>query len=239
MPITIKWFPPSWCQIKSRGRVVYIDPAYLKTHFTHYPKKIDYTRWPDPIDGLPEADLEKADLILVTHHHKDHCKGVTVRRLTKPGTVVAAPQRCLRELGAGLIVVAEGSELAVDDVAIKAVAAYNMEKRSSRGRAHKKGVGVGYLLSVDDRTIYHAGDTDLIPEMAHLGPVDVALLPIGGRSFTMNAEKAVQAAAMINPRVVIPMHRFEADLGAFQTRLAAETGIEAALLKTGEVYRLP
>jgi L-ascorbate metabolism protein UlaG (beta-lactamase superfamily) len=238
MTIDVKWFPPSWSQIKYRDKVLYIDPAYIKKYFTHYPKKVDFTSWPDPIDGLPEADLEKADLILVTHHHKDHCKGLTVRRLTKPDTVVVAPRRCLRELGADITVVQTGSELVVAGLSIRAVAAYNLERDSSRSVPHRKGGGIGYLLTIDSRTIYHAGDTDLIPEMAHLGPVDVALLPIGGRSFTMNAGEAVRAAATIEPRVVIPIHRFEADVDAFQTRLAVETGIETAPLKIGEIYRL-
>ncbi|PKN70067.1 MAG: hypothetical protein CVU54_08540 [Deltaproteobacteria bacterium HGW-Deltaproteobacteria-12] len=79
-PINIKWFPPSWIQIKSGTHVIYIDPAYLKTNFAHYPKRIEYSKWPDPIDGLPE-ELEQGNIILITHHHKDHCKGVTVRRL--------------------------------------------------------------------------------------------------------------------------------------------------------------
>ena len=82
MPISIKWFPPSWIQISAQNKLIFIDPAYLKTYFKNYPKKIEFSSWPDPIDGLPEA-LEKADLILVTHHHKDHCKRVTVERLDR------------------------------------------------------------------------------------------------------------------------------------------------------------
>ena len=82
IPIYIKWFPPSWFQIKAGNHIIYIDPAYLKTNFAHYPKKIEYSKWPDPIDGLPE-ELEKGDIILITHHHKDHCKSVTVNRLKK------------------------------------------------------------------------------------------------------------------------------------------------------------
>ena len=93
MTVAIKWFPPSWFQIKTRNKMIYIDPAYLKKHYTNYPKKIEFSNWPDPIDGLPEKDLEKADIILVTHHHKDHCKSVTVNRLKKQNTTVIAPKR--------------------------------------------------------------------------------------------------------------------------------------------------
>ena len=71
MPITIKWLPPSWFQIRIGKKMIYIDPAYLRTQFTVYPKKIEFSKWPDPIDRLPE-ELEKGDIILFTHHHKDH-----------------------------------------------------------------------------------------------------------------------------------------------------------------------
>ena len=70
---------------------------------------------------------------------------------------------------------------------------------------------VGYLLRIGDVLIYHAGDTDLIPEMKNLtgynqkGKQLIALLPVGGR-FTMNAEEAFEAAKMIKPTIAIPMH---------------------------------
>jgi len=60
MPVAIKWFPPSWFQINTKNLIIYIDPAYLGSYYTHYPKKIEFSRWPDPIDGLPEK-LEKAE----------------------------------------------------------------------------------------------------------------------------------------------------------------------------------
>jgi len=74
--INIKWFPNSWFQIKTKNQIIYIDPAYLSTYFAKYPKRIEFSKWPDPIDGLPE-ELEKANIILITHNHKDHCKNVT------------------------------------------------------------------------------------------------------------------------------------------------------------------
>lgn len=88
MSIFIKWFLPSWFQIKAKDKLLYIDPAYLRTHFKDYPGKIEFSRWPTPIDGLP-GQLEKADVILVKHHHKDHSKSVTVipQRLISGGTL--------------------------------------------------------------------------------------------------------------------------------------------------------
>ena len=158
MPVSIKWFPPSWFQIKTKDKIMYIDPAWMRTYFTKYPKKIEFSGWPDPIDGLPE-ELEKADLIILTHHHKDHCKSVTVNRLKDADTLVVAPKRCIKELGKDINVVAPGDELTFGNIILKAVDAYNTEQGSSTRKVHHKGMGVGYLMTVEGKTIYHAGDT--------------------------------------------------------------------------------
>jgi len=211
MRISIRWFRRAWFQIRARDRVIYIDPAYMKVCFTNYPKRVLFTTWPDPIDGLPE-ELEKADIVLVTHHHADHCKAVTVNRLSRPDTVVVAPKRCVKKLGTNTTVIEAGEEITIDDVTVKAVEAYNNPRANSPKKVpHRKGNGVGYLMTLEGRTIYHAGDTDFIPEMRELGFVDAALLPIGGRTFTMDVQEAVEAAIAIKPKVAIPMHRFEAD----------------------------
>ena len=237
MTIQLKWFPPSWFQIKAGNKIIYIDPAYLRTNFAHYPKRIEYSRWPDPIDGLPE-ELEKGDLILITHHHKDHCKGVTVNRLKGEGTTIIATKQCVKELGKNITTVKPGMEIEVDEIKIRTVEAYNEKQESKTKLMHKKGIGVGYLITIEGKTIYHAGDTDLIPEMGGIENIDVALLPIGGRDFTMDIFKAVQAAKKINPKVIIPMHRFESNPQGYKERVEKETPIKVEPLNIGEVYQL-
>ena len=165
MVVRLKWFPPSWIQLKINQKIVYIDPAYMRTYYTKYPKKIEFSKWPDPIDGLPEQ----------------------------------------------------------------------LEKAGSKKIWHRKGDGVGFLITADGKTIYHAGDTDFIPEMRDLGAVDVALLPIGG-NYTMGIDDAVRAAIAINPKVVIPMHHLKAHPLGFKNRLEAKSKIKAMLLQIGEVY---
>jgi len=237
MPISIKWFPPSWFQIKTKDKIIYIDPAWIRTYFTKYPKKIEFSKWPDPIDGLPEKDLEKADVILLTHHHKDHCKSVTVNRLKDADTLVVAPKRCIKELGKDIKVVAPGEEITFGDITIKAIDAYNTEQGSSTRKVHHKGDCVGYVITIEGKTIYHAGDTDYIPEMRELGKVDVALLPIGG-TFTTNIQEAVEAAIAIKPGVAIPMHRLKADPEEFKDKVEAKSNTKVVSLKIGEVYHL-
>jgi L-ascorbate metabolism protein UlaG (beta-lactamase superfamily) len=238
MSIKIKWFPPAWVQIKlSNQKVIYIDPAYLKKYYRNYPKKVEFSSWPDPIDGLPEKDLEKADVILVTHHHKDHCKGVTTNRLRGKYTSVIATKDCLKELGKDIAVIGPGEEIEVNDIKIKAVHSYNIRQDNKTKIAHKKGVGVGYLINTKGIIIYHAGDTDLIPEMAGLGRIDIALLPIGGRDFTMGPAEAVEACLRLKPKVVIPMHHFEADPLGFKKQVEKTSATKVAALHIGEVYR--
>jgi len=232
----IKWFPPSWFQIKTSNNIIYIDPAYLRTYFTHYPNKIEFSKWPDPIDGLPE-ELEKANIILLTHNHKDHCKSVTVNRLKNADTLVVAPKPCTKELGKDIKVIEAGEKATCGDIRIRAIEAYNTEQGSSSRKVHHKGYGVGYLITIGRKTIYHAGDTDFIPEMIELGKVDVALLPIGGK-FTMDIKEAVEATIAIKPKVVIPMHRFKADTQKFKKKVEAKSNIKVVPLQIGEVYHL-
>ena len=234
----IKFFQPSWFQIKYKNEIIYIDPAWMRTLFTNYPKKVEFSRWPDPIDGLPEKDLEKADIILITHHHKDHCKRVTVNRLKKKDTLIIAPEQCLTELGEDIKVIGPGEEISLGNILVKAVDAYNTPEGSSTRKVHKKGKCVGYLISMAGKRIYHAGDTDFIPEMKKLGKVDVAMLPIGG-TFTMDVDEAVEAALVIEPNIVIPMHfKKKGNPHEFKKKLEAKSDIKVIGLQIGEAYEL-
>ena len=236
MPLQIRWFTPSWVQLRTGDTLLYIDPAYLQAHFTSHPGHIQFSGWPDPIDGLPD-NLEAGDLVLVTHHHKDHAKKITVDRLKHAGTLVIAPKSCLKELGPGIRIVQAGEEIQFKDGHIRVVQAYNTESGSSTRKIHHKNQGVGYLVSAGGKTVYHAGDSDLIPEMLGLGKVDVALLPIGG-TYTMDIEEAVQAALTINPQVVIPIHHLEADPLEFKRKVESQSDTRVILLQSGQEYCL-
>lgn len=236
MTVLLKWFPPSWLQIKTKEITIYIDLAYLRTYFTHCLKRIEFSKWPGPIDGLPEA-LETADVILITHHHKDHVKRVTVDRLRRLDTLIVAPQRCVKELGGEVKTITAGEEIACRHTRIRAVDSYNIQEGNSTQKVHRKGHGVGYVLTLKGKTLYHGGDTDFIPEMKALGSIDVALLPIGG-TFTMDISEAIKAALTIKPRIVIPMHHLKADPQEFKRKLETKSDIKVEALQNGEVYRL-
>jgi|Deesub1362A_J573_1020465.scaffolds.fasta_scaffold01044_6 L-ascorbate metabolism protein UlaG (beta-lactamase superfamily) len=172
-----------------------VEVTYLK-HAGFQIKGTEDVIYIDPYD-IARTDLEKADIILVTHDHFDHLDTRSIKNLSKPDTVVVFPRGCYIE-GYQTCEVLEGERIVVKGVEIEAVPAYNIGKPF-----HKEGC-VGYIVEVDGVRIYHAGDTDRIPEMRGVR-VDIALLPIGG-TYTMDVEEAKQAAADINAKYYIPMH---------------------------------
>ncbi len=158
------------------------------------------------IDPYEVKELEKADLILVTHDHFDHLDVKSIRLLAKSDTVIVHPKGCVVE-GYKTHEISIGETVNIKGVEIKAVPSYNVDKPY-----HKKGCCVGYIVNVDGVKIYHAGDTDRIPEMKEI-EVDIALLPIGG-TYTMDLNEAVEATKDIKAKFFIPMHYGELGLKA-------------------------
>lgn len=178
---------------------------------------------PFKIEGGPTASL-----VLVTHDHFDHLSANDLERIRGEGTVIAAPPGS--EMAWPYEAMGPGEERELAGLKVATVPSYNVDKKF-----HPKDKGwVGYLLTIGGQVVYHAGDTDHIPEMDGI-VCDIALLPVSG-TYVMTATEAAEAARDIRPRVkAIPMHY---DGGVVGTREDAErfaqllegSGIEVEIL---------
>lgn len=179
------------------------------------------------------AGSPTADLILVTHDHFDHCSPEDVERLSGAHTVVVANPAAGAKLP-GARVLRPGESLTVGEVHVAAVPAYNVNKFRSPGQPFhpRSAEGNGYIVTVGGERLYHAGDTDHIPEMAQIA-VDVALLPVSG-TYVMTVAEAFAAAQEITARVFVPMHYGDivggaADAEQFR-RLCEGAGLRVAVV---------
>jgi L-ascorbate metabolism protein UlaG (beta-lactamase superfamily) len=151
----------------------------------------------DPYDISPGP---KADLILISHEHFDHCSPDDVSKIQGSGTVIITDKTSAEKLTGDVRIIAPGEFMSLREVKIEAVPSYNRDKDFHP----KEKAWLGFIVEVNGVRIYHAGDTDFIPEMKGL-KVDIALLPVSG-TYVMTAEQAVEAALAIQPKLAIPMH---------------------------------
>jgi L-ascorbate metabolism protein UlaG (beta-lactamase superfamily) len=185
--------------------------------------------------------MEKADLVLITHSHPDHCSIADINKIIKPNSRVVITADCQSTIVRTNIpikieITEPGKEFDFGNIRISSIPAYNNDKTFHP----QDEAWVGYVIKLDGVIIYHAGDTDVIPEMQKLtghkknGSQFIALLPIGGR-FTMNVEEALEAARIIKPSLAIPMH-YGSVVGSKDdaeefARLCKDEGINAEILE--------
>lgn len=178
----IEVFIQNSIRIRSRVGVIYIDPFQMKE---------------EPKD---------ADFVLITHDHYDHFSPEDIGKVSKADTILVVPEKMAakaREVS-GMVGKIETVKPSVyreiGGLEFETVPAYNTLKPFHP----KSAEWVGYILRIDGKRIYIAGDTDATKE-AKAVKCDIALVPIGG-TYTMDAKKAAELINTIRPDVAIPVH---------------------------------
>jgi len=185
--------------------------------------------------------VEKVDFVIITHSHYDHCSIKDIEKIKKEGTVVICPadvqSKITRIKDIKMELIEAGEEITIGNMKIEALPAYNLNKDFHT----KKDQWVGYLIKLKETIIYHAGDTDRIPEMERLsgygkhGNMFIALLPISGK-YVMTAEEAAEVASFISADLAIPMHYGAGVAGTIEdaqrfVEICRQEGIRAEILE--------
>jgi L-ascorbate metabolism protein UlaG (beta-lactamase superfamily) len=194
------------------------------------------------IDPYMISDLPfKADIILITHSHYDHCSIKDITALAREGTTIFIPadaqSKITRIEKINMQIIEAGDQAVIGNIKIEAIPAYNLKKSFHQ----KEDDWLGYIVKIGDVIIYHAGDTDKIPEMEKLtgygkqGNEFIILLPVSG-NFVMDADEAVEVAKMLKPTLAIPMHFGAGVAGAYEDAqrfalLCQKAGIKAQILE--------
>ncbi len=158
----------------------------------------------DPFEMKEEP--HDAAFILITHDHYDHFSPESIEKVANGNTILVVPEKMEKKAreAAGLVgkvvTVKPGVYRELEGLEFETVPAYNLLKLFHPKNAE----WVGYILRLDGKRIYVAGDTDATKE-AKAVKCDIALVPVGG-TYTMDAKKAADLINTIRPDVAIPVH---------------------------------
>ena len=205
MPVEITWWGHATCTVEDSGTRVLTDPLVAR--------RLAHLRRRRGAPPPPEAAV--ADVALVSHLHADHLHVPSLARLA-PGTRLVVPKGAPRQVPGlrrlahlRLSEAAPGDRVKVGDLVVRAVSARHDGRRLPVG-PHRS-PALGFVVEGEART-YFAGDTGLFEAMSkEVGPVDVALLPVGGwgpylGEGHLDAGRAAEALALLAPRSAIPVH---------------------------------
>ena len=205
----ITWLGHAAFKVKTHsGRIIYLDPYQIK------------------------KGEEKADIIVSTHSHGDHFDSSSIKKLMKDDTVLIGPESIassLKEFNGKPLKL--GDSFDYKDLSIELIPAYNIKKPN-----HPKSAGwAGIVVTSEDKKVYHAGDTERIPEMKELANrnITVAMMPCGG-TYTMDFDEATDSIIDVKPEIAIPMHNWGKDLIKFKELIEKkDPSIKVEILKEG------
>lgn len=161
----------------------------------------------DPVNGADSyQNLEKPDLVLITHIHGDHFDMKTLNGLDLSHATLVVPQSVADKMPAAwknkIVVLHNGESKEIHGIPVKAIAMYN---RGDSNVFHPKGKGNGYVLNLGGKRFYISGDTEATPEMRNLKNIDVAFVCMN-LPYTMDVQEAASGVLAFKPKIVYPYH---------------------------------
>ena len=195
-------------EINYNGTEIQIDPVGFGVQPT-----TDYNQFP------------KANIILITHEHKDHFDREAISCVRTPATSIYSNTAVYNMFRNSIPLKNGDSIVYAPDIKIEAVPAYNYTE--GRTQFHPQGRDNGYILTLDGLRIYIAGDTEDIPEMEAIKDIDIAFLPCN-QPYTMTVDQLAKAAKTIKPKVLFPYHYSQTPISQTVMKLAG-SGIEVRI----------
>jgi L-ascorbate metabolism protein UlaG (beta-lactamase superfamily) len=188
-PLTITFIGHGTLFFTFGGKVIHIDP---------WSQLADYSKLP------------RADLIMITHEHRDHLDLEAIKAIRTDSTALVLTETCAEQISGGIIF-KNGDVDTIQGLPIEAMAAYNIVHMRSNGQPfHPPAVGNGYILTFSDLRVYVAGDTENTPKMKALRDIDVAFLPMN-LPYTMTPQMVADAAKAFQPKILYPYHYGDTD----------------------------
>lgn len=222
---SLTWFGHSSFELNLNGSIILFDPW-----FDQKPRQTDRLVAP----AVKNVDaIKRADLIMVSHEHFDHCDPYDVTRIAqRTFATVVGPDETL----ANFPDISSRQKMSVEEG--DSFSLHGLQVTVTPARHPQSVHSVGFIVEKDGKSVYFAGDTYDFFEMGQI-EVDVAMLPIGG-TFTMDMYGALSAAKKIKAKFVVPMHfntfeRIHADPHEFAKRLHSNnTRTVAKVLEIGQ-----